>query len=228
MKNSNKDTQGPSTITVAVIDDDSEFRESLVGWLQEAQGLACVGSFANTECATVQLAQNPPNVVLVDINLPGLSGIECVRELKPRIPNTQFVMITVYYDSDYIFDALMAGASGYLIKVSLQETLIKSIVDVHNGGSPMSSNVARKVIQLLRRSGTKIEPSEMLSKRENEVLALLAKGYKYKEVASSLGIGYQTVNTHARHIYKKLQVQSRGGAVARMAGFVGFEHELAE
>jgi len=151
----------------------------------------------------------------VDIHLPGLSGIECVRQLKSRIPQTQFVMQTVYEDSNHIFDALSAGATGYLVKTTSREALIAALREVHAGGSPMSSNIARKVVQNLQLPRPKLLPTDELSKRENEVLALLAQGYLYKEIADTLGIGLETVNTYIRRIYEKLHVHSRAQAVAR-------------
>jgi DNA-binding NarL/FixJ family response regulator len=155
--------------------------------------------------------------VLADINLPGRSGIECVRELKPRIPETQFVMLTVYEDSHHIFDALSAGATGYLIKTTPREALIAALREVHAGGSPMSSNIARKVVQLLHQPKPQLKPTDELSKRESEVLSLLAQGYLYKEIADVLGIALETVNTYIRRIYEKLHVHSRAQAVARFA-----------
>lgn len=206
-----------STITVAVIDDDRDLRDILKPWIQDAEEFACVGTFPDAESAVLNLSENPPDVALVDINLPGLSGIECVRRLKPRLPNTQFVMLTVYEDSDHIFDALSAGATGYLLKCTPREDLLSSLLEVHSGGSPMTSNIARKVVQSLQRSKPKRNPADELSKRENEVLALLAQGYLYKEIADNLGISFQTVNTHIRRIYEKLHVHSRGQAVALFA-----------
>lgn len=169
---------------------------------------------AYAESAIADVASLCPDVALVDINLPGLSGIECVRDLKPRSSKTQFVMLTVYEDSNHIFDALSAGATGYLLKHTTREDLLSSILEVHAGGSPMTSNIARKVVQSLQQSKPERDPSEELSKRENEVLVLLAQGYLYKEIADSLGISFQTVNTYIRRIYEKLHVHSRSQAVA--------------
>ena len=167
------------------------------------------------ESALPQLAATKPDVALVDINLPGLSGIECVRQSKPRTPQTQFVMLTVYEDSTHIFDALTAGATGYLIKTTSRASLVAALRDVHAGGSPMSGNIARKVLQSLHQPRSTPRIAEELSPRENEVLALLAQGYLYKEIADTLGIGLETVNTYIRRIYEKLHVHSRAQAVAR-------------
>lgn len=206
-----------AAITAMVVEDDTSVRNILTTWLREADGFDCVGVFPDVESAIPQIAHAKPDVVLVDINLPGLSGIECVRQLKPRVPNTQFVMLTVYEDSNHIFDALSAGATGYLIKTTSREALISALREVRAGGSPMSGNIARKVVQLLHQPKSALKPAEELSKRENEVLALLAQGYLYKEIADALGIGLETVNTYIRRIYEKLHVHSRAQAVARFA-----------
>lgn len=197
-----------------VVEDDPSVRSILTTWFEEAEDFVCAGVFADVETAMPQIERVKPDVVLVDINLPGLSGIECVRKLKLRLPNTQFVMLTIYEDSNHIFDALSAGATGYLVKTTSREALIAALREVHAGGSPMSSNIARKVVQSLHRPKAVLE----LSKRENEVLALLAQGYLYKEIADALGIGFDTVDTHIRRIYEKLHVHSRAQAVARYTG----------
>ncbi|PTY07529.1 DNA-binding response regulator [Opitutaceae bacterium EW11] len=198
-----------------IVEDDTSVRNILTTWLDQAEGFACVAVFSDVESALPKIAAEKPDVVLIDINLPGLSGIDCVRQLKPQVPNTQFVMLTVYEDSNHIFDALSAGATGYLTKTTPRDALIGALREVHAGGSPMSSNIARKVVQSLQQPKPALKPSEELSKRENEVLALLAQGYLYKEIADSLGIGFETVNTYIRRIYEKLQVHSRAQAVAR-------------
>jgi len=154
-----------------------------------------------------------PDVVLMDINLPGMSGIECVRQLKPLLPKTQFVMLTVYEDADHIYNALTAGASGYLLKQTPRSELLAALRDVHAGGSPMTSNIARKVVQSFQLA--KASAAEDLSPREREVLELKARGYLYKENAYTLGISVPTVNTYIRRIYEKLHVRSRGQAVAK-------------
>ena len=204
-------------ITAVVIEDDPSVRELLAAWLEEAEGFACVGQFPDAESAIAGVLDRKPAVALVDINLPGLSGIECVRTLKPRLPGTQFVMLTVYEDSDHIFDALSAGATGYLLKRTPRDALIAALREVHAGGSPMSSNIARKVVQSLQQTKPALKPAEELSKRENEVLGFLAQGYLYKEIADTIGISLPTVNTYIRRIYEKLHVHSRAQAVAVFA-----------
>ena len=196
------------------MEDDVSIREVLVSWLQEAGGFACVGALPDAESAIASLAAARPNVVLVDINLPRQSGIECVRALKPLLPETQFVMLTVYEDSTHIFDALSAGATGYLLKHTPREALINALREVHVGGSPMTSNIARMVVQALQKSKPKTKASDLLSKRQNELLSLLAQGYLYKEIAETMSISLPTVNNYIRRIYEKLHVQSRGQAVA--------------
>jgi DNA-binding NarL/FixJ family response regulator len=204
-------------ITAVVIEDDVSIRKILVTWLTEAEGITCIGQYSDAESAVADVPTRKPDIALVDINLPGLSGIECVRRLKPHLPGTQFMMLTVYEDSNHIFDALAAGATGYLLKRTTRETLISALREVHAGGSPMSSNIARKVVQSLQQAKPQLTPAEELSKRENEVLALLAQGYLYKEIASSMGVSMHTVNTYIRRIYEKLHVHSRSQAVAKYA-----------
>ena len=163
------------------------------------------------------LPEKPPHVVLMDINLPGMSGVEAVKKLKPLLPGTQFVMLTVYEDADHIYSALAAGATGYLLKQTPREELLRALEDVHRGGSPMTSNIARKVVQSFRQNSAEPADGESLSPREQEVLDLLARGYLYKEIAERLNISVPTVNTYVRRIYEKLHVRSRGQAVAKYA-----------
>jgi DNA-binding NarL/FixJ family response regulator len=207
------------SIAVAIVEDDVPAREILAGWIRNADGFRCVGEFDDAETALAKLPQEKPSVVLFDINLPGMNGIECVRRLKPRLPDTQFVMVTVYEDANHIFNALSAGASGYLLKQTRRNELIDALKDVHAGGSPMSSQIARKVVQNFYRNETQTAGGETveLSGREREVLELLARGYLYKEIAEMLKISVQTVNTYIRRIYEKLHVRSRAQAVAKYA-----------
>lgn len=207
------------SITVSIIEDDAPAREILSDWIGRAQEFRCVSQHATAESALVTLPDEKPGVVLTDINLPGMSGIECVRRLKPLLPGTQFVMLTVYEDADHIFNALAAGASGYLLKQTPREELLAALKDVHHGGSPMTSNIARKVVQSFQRSGPQFDESANLSAREREVLELLARGYMYKEIADKLGISVPTVNTYIRRIYEKLHVRSRAQAVAKYGHF---------
>lgn len=208
------------SISVCIIEDDAPAREILANWIRRAEGFRCAGEHGSAESALASLPQEKPSVVLADINLPGMNGIECVRRLKLQLPETQFVMLTVYEDADHIFDALKAGASGYLLKQTPRNELLAALKQVHAGGSPMTSNIARKVVQSFQQS-TQTAPSEAadLSAREREVLDLLARGYLYKEIADTLSISLPTVNTYIRRIYEKLHVRSRAQAVARYANF---------
>lgn len=204
-------------IKVAIVEDDDGVRTILCDWIRQEGGFVCVNQFASTEAALESLALQPPDVALVDINLPGLNGIECVRRLKLVLPLTQFVMLTVYEDANHIFDALAAGATGYLLKRTAREALITALREVHAGGSPMSGNIARMVVQSLQAGPPKGSAAEGLSPRENEVLALLARGYLYKEVSDAIGISLPTVKTYIRRICEKLHVHSRAQAVALYA-----------
>jgi DNA-binding NarL/FixJ family response regulator len=206
--------QKVNNISVAIVEDDVPAREILAGWIRDADGFKCAGEFDDAETALARLPVENPSVVLFDINLPGMNGIECVRRLKPRLPNTQFVMVTVYEDANHIFDALSAGASGYMLKQTKRSELIDALKDVHAGGSPMSSQIARKVVQSFRRTESETDGTNDLSPREREVIELLARGYLYKEIAEKLAISVPTVNTYIRRIYEKLHVRSRAQAVA--------------
>lgn len=199
--------------TVAIIEDDAPARQIWVNWTNRAPGFKCVHQFDNAESAVELLPKDPPQIILTDINLPGISGIECVRRLKPLLPNSQFVMLTVYEDADHIFEALAAGATGYLLKQTRRDELLEALCEVHRGGSPMTSNIARKVVQSFQPPQS--SESDALSPREREVLDLLAKGFLYKEISEQIGISLPTVNTYIRRIYEKLHVRSRAQAVAR-------------
>lgn len=207
------------SIDVAIVEDDVPAREIIAGWIRDADGFKLVGEYTDAETAIADLPQRKPSVVLFDINLPGMNGIECVRKLKPHLPETQFLMVTVYEDANHIFDALAVGASGYLLKQTRRNELLAALRDVHAGGSPMSSQIARKVVQSFRRNETGKTDGETpeLSQREREVLELLARGYLYKEIAEQLKISVQTVNTYIRRVYEKLHVRSRAQAVAKYA-----------
>ena len=208
----------PMNITVSIVEDDAPLRGILGEWIRGASGFKCVGVHENAEAALSALPQENPSVVLMDINMPGMNGIECVRRLKPQMAGTQFMMLTVYEDPDHIFKALSSGASGYLLKRTPRAELLAAIQDIHAGGSPMSSNIARKIVQSFQRlNSASPAESSSLSPREREVLDLLARGYLYKEIAEALHISVPTVNTHIRRIYEKLHVRSRSQAVAKFA-----------
>jgi len=201
--------------SVMVVEDDRGLREQLVKILNAAPGIRCVGTCASGEEAVRHVPQKQPDVVLMDIGLPGMSGIECVAELKQRLPALQIIMLTVYEDSENIFRALKAGADSYLVKSSPPAKLLEAITDVSKGGAAMSSSIARKVVQHFQVARPAATPPEALSPREHEVLDLLACGYIYKEIGDKLGIGVETVRTYVKNICEKMHVRSRLEAVAK-------------
>ena len=205
-------------IRVSLVEDVPATRESLLALLRRADALRCLNTYATGEEALRGVPAEPPEVLLVDINLPGLSGIEVVARLKPQLPGVQMLMLTTYEDSDLIFDSLRAGASGYLIKNMRPKELVQAIEQVHAGGAPMSMQIARKVVSYFQQSGRAGGEVAALSPREHEILALLAKGFLYKEIADQLGISLSTVRGHAHAIYEKLHVQSRTQAVVKFLG----------
>jgi DNA-binding NarL/FixJ family response regulator len=206
-----------TVIEVAIVEDDAQARKILAGWIARATGFRLSGEWGDAESALPSLPERKPHVVLMDINLPGINGVEAIKKLKPTLPDTQFVMLTVYEDSDHIYNALAAGATGYLLKQTPREELLGALEDVYRGGSPMTSNIARKVVQSFGRTSAPVQPGEDLSPREQEVLELLARGFLYKEIAERLSISVPTVNTYVRRMYEKLQVRSRAQAVAKYA-----------
>jgi len=203
-------------VTVALVEDDAKTRNLIADLLRKA-GFACRHICANAESAQQILVEAQPDIVLMDIDLPGASGIECVRQLKPRLARTHFVMLTVYDDPENIFEALSAGAIGYLLKRSAAAELVTALRDVLAGGSPMTSSVARKVVASFQPSRQSAPGIDLLSERENQVLHLLAQGRMYKEIADTLGITSNTVSCYIRRIYEKLHVRSRMEAVAKLS-----------
>jgi DNA-binding NarL/FixJ family response regulator len=201
-------------ITISVVDDDDEIRESLVFLLNQEPGFRCVNQYRTAEAAMIGIPKDWPDVLLMDINLPAMSGIECVRKLKAIKPNLLVVMLTVYEDTEKIFQSLAAGACGYLLKRTSRAELHLAIKQVFDGGSPMSSHIARKVVQYFHQSPPQQDFSS-LSPREEEVLQLLAQGYLYKEIAGRLDISLDTVRKHTGSIYSKLHVHSRTDAVVK-------------
>lgn len=202
-------------ITVSIVEDNDQLRGTLARVISRADGFLCLSQYANAEVALENLPKERPQVVLMDINLPGMSGVECVRRLKPLAPEIQVVMLTVYEDTENIFNALAAGASGYLLKRTTSAELLAALRDVQKGGSPMTTHIARKVVQSFQQAGASTNPTENLSAREKEVLDCLSQGFLYKEIADKLGISYETVHTYIRRIYEKLQVRTRTEAVAK-------------
>ena len=202
-------------ITVCIIEDDDWIRDNLAARIRQSDGFACLGAYRTGEEAIARVPGLAPNVILMDINLPKMNGIECVRQLKGLLPSAQILMLTVYEDSDKIFNSLLAGASGYLLKRTPQAEILEAIAEVHRGNSPMTGHIARKVVQFFNQRGTKEGALEKLSKREREVLEHLARGVPYKEIASELLVSIDTVRVHIKGIYSKLHVHSRGEAVAK-------------
>lgn len=208
----------PAPIGIAIVEDDAGLRESLSGIIQRAPECECIGAFRSGEEALEAIPRLKPRVVLMDINLPGLDGVECVRRLAELEHCPQIIMLTVHEDTDYIFESLAAGAAGYLLKPVRAAELLAAIKNVYAGGAPMTSSIARKVVQSFKQAKPAQNDVNELSPREQEILEFLAKGYSYKETAEQIGISYSTVHTHIEHIYHKLHVRSRAQAVAKYLG----------
>ncbi|MGA2247071.1 MAG: response regulator transcription factor [Verrucomicrobiota bacterium] len=207
-------------ITISIVEDNDKLRGTLAKVIGRAEGFRFVSDYGNAEDALVDLPRVKPEVVLMDINLPGMNGVECVRKLKTILPQMQIMMLTVYEDTESIFNALAAGANGYLLKRTPTKELIEAIREVHRGGSPMTTHIARLVVQSFQKPLPAPAPPaggdlSELSEREQQVLDLLAQGLIYKEIADKLSIGYETVHTYIRRIYEKLQVRTRTEAVAK-------------
>ncbi len=216
-------------INVIVVEDDSRLREGLVEMINNDPACNCVGAFANGEEAVEKAPDLSVQVAVMDINLPGMDGIECVGILSRKISNLQTVMLTVYQDTNNLFRALAAGAHGYLVKPVRMRDLLTAIHDIHQGGAPMTSALARKVVDAFRTSRTagapghpaekRTDETEELAPREKQVLDLLAQGFSYKEIADQLNVAFGTVHTYVLRIYKKLHVRSKNAAVARWLGY---------
>ena len=202
-------------IQVAIVEDIEDIREGLASFINSAEGFRCVATYACAEAALEALPELEPDVVLMDIGLPGMSGIECIRLLKALRPAMQIMMLTVYEDDEKIYNSLAAGASGYILKKVPPAKLLEAIQELHSGGSPMSPQIARKVVQTFQSLHAPSPAAEHLSKREQEILCLLAKGLLYKEIAEKLAISVETVRTHLHNIYEKLHVHTRTEAVLK-------------
>ena len=197
------------SIAVSIVEDDPQVRGSLAKLIDGAPGFRCVSVHPSAEDALVEIPKVKPEVVLMDINLPGANGVECVRKLKPHLPGTQIIMLTVYQKTEHIFNALAAGATGYMLKQTPPAELLMAIKEVHGGGSPMSSHIARKIVQSFQHPAPACAEAESLSPREAEVLDLLAKAFSLQgEIADQMKVSYATVHTHIRHIYEKLPKRS--------------------
>ena len=202
-------------IKVAIVDDDEGIRTSLAALIRRAANFRLAGDYPDAETALREIPRHPPNVVLMDINLPGMNGVECVRQLKTAMPAVQFLMLTVYEDSDSLFNSLKAGASGYLLKRTASARLLEAIRDVHDGGAPMTPQLARRVVQFFSKPGEGESPVSRLSPGEKEFLHQLANGYAYKEIADRMKISIDTVRSYVRTVYEKLHVHSRTEAVVK-------------
>lgn len=204
----------PQTITVCIVEDEPSTRQSLV-ILLNAAGLPCLEAYSDGESALRGIPEKKPDVALVDINLPGMSGIDCVSKLKAKLPELPVLMLTTYHESDLIFSSLRAGAKGYVLKNMPPAELVHAVREVHAGGAPMSMQIARKVVNYFSEIRQATSEVDKLSKREQEVLTLLAKGYPYKEISDKLGISLGSVRTYVQRIYEKLHVQSRTEATLK-------------
>jgi DNA-binding NarL/FixJ family response regulator len=209
------ESSGQEPIRIAVVEDDKTVREGLQMLLNGSPGFSCVAAYGNGEDAVAGLPEVKPDVVLMDINLPGINGIECIIRLKELDLPILFIMLTVFEDADAIFQSLSAGATGYLLKQTPPARLLEAIQDVYRGGSPMSGEIARKVVQSFQHPLTAPGTANGLTKREEEILSYLVKGFFYKEIANSLFISVETVRTHIRNIYEKLQVRTRSEAILK-------------
>src|ERR1039457_3301080 len=203
------------SIAVSIVEDDRKTRESLVALLRRASGVRLLGAHPSGEAALVNVPAEQPEVVLMDINLPGMSGIDCIVKLKAQMPGLRVLMLTTYEDSHLIFNSLRAGATGYILKNKSSAELLAAIQQVHEGGAPMSMRIARKVVAFFNQLPGPASDAEQLSEREAQVLSALAKGMLYKEIASQLKISENTVRTYIKRIYEKLHVSSRTEAVAK-------------
>jgi DNA-binding NarL/FixJ family response regulator len=205
-------------ISVAIVEDNAGVRRSLELLLNESPGFRCVCACGSAEEALRLLPRHPPHVVLMDVHLPNLSGIECTARLKQLLPAVQVVMLTVYTDTEMIFKALRSGASGYLLKRSPPEKILEAVSEAHAGGAPMTREIARQVVQAFREPAPAASEPADLTRREQEVLELLSKGFANKEIAQTLSLSLDTVRYHLKQIYEKLHVRSRTEAVARFVG----------
>jgi DNA-binding NarL/FixJ family response regulator len=208
----------PAPVGVVIIEDGTWMRENLEREINNTDGLRCLKTYRTAELALRGISNDEPDVVIVDINLPGMDGVECVRHLKAIVPKAQCLMLTVYEESEKIFNSLLAGASGYLLKRTTTQELVEAIRQVREGGSPMSSSIARKIVAHFHQAGENKSDVAALSPREQQVLDLLAKGASSKEIASQLSLSVETIRMNVKHIYAKLHVHSRGEATAKYLG----------
>ncbi|MFI5187615.1 MAG: response regulator [Chitinophagales bacterium] len=204
-------------IKICIVEDQKEVREGMTSLLTLDERFEVLATFPDAEKAEQELPAWQPDIIIMDINLPGMNGIECIKKVKLKCPASQFIMFTIYEDDEKVFEALSAGASGYLLKKTPLSKISDSLLELQSGGSPMSTQIARKVINRLRTNESSAE-IKILSSRENEVLQLLSKGLLYKEISARLSITTGTVRQHIHNIYEKLHVQNRTEAINKMTG----------
>jgi DNA-binding NarL/FixJ family response regulator len=202
-------------ISVAIIENNSNIASSLELLINDSEDFLCIGVFETVKQSLANLINLDPKLVLVDINLNDGSGIDVIKELKPKMKRTEFVILTMYEDTELVFEALKAGATGYLLKRTPPQKILESLMEVSQGGSPMSMEIARKVVNFFKKPSSPYEMKNDLTQREFDVLSLLAKGMRYKEIANNLNIGVETVRSHLRNIYEKLQVKNATQAILK-------------
>lgn len=200
---------------MVIVEDKTWLRENLEQEINQHPQMRCLKTYPTAELAIEDIRNVEPDVVIMDINLPKMDGVECVRRIKASRPELRCMMLTVYEEADRIFNSLLAGASGYLLKRSTSEELLEAIQQVNNGGSPMSSSIARKVVDYFNQLGAQKSETDLLSPREQQVLELLARGAAYKDIADQLSLSIETIRMNVKHIYAKLHVHSRGEAAAK-------------
>jgi DNA-binding NarL/FixJ family response regulator len=210
-------TLPPAMIKVSIVEDDARLRETMARYFAGQSGFKCLCTYPDAESALAGIPQNPPDVVLMDINLPGIDGIECVSRLRSSLPDLKIIMLTVFEDSERVFNSLSAGAFGYLVKSNRPAKILQAIRDVFEGGSPMSGHIARMVVQSFEKRGNPTDETASLTPRELEVLQGLSRGQPYKLIAGELGISLSTVRTYIQRIYEKLHVHSQTEAVMKFA-----------
>lgn len=205
-------------INISIVEDLRDIRERIKKVIEDADDFLLLSAHENAEAALHELPELYPDIVLMDINLPGMNGIEAIRKLKEKCPKTQFMMFTIYEDSEQVFDALSAGANGYLLKKTPPERILEALKELYEGGAPMSTHIARKVVSAFQKPASGHDGSSVLSAREQEVLQLLSKGFLYKEIGNKLKISTGTVRQHIHKIYEKLHVQNRTEALNKYYG----------
>ncbi len=203
-------------ISVSIVEDIPEVRESLEQLIKNSKDFLLIGSYSNAENAEKALPLNIPDIVIMDINLPGKSGIECIAAIKDQCTGTQFIMFTIFEDDEKVFNALEAGAHGYLLKKTPKEKILEALKELYEGGSPMSTQIARKVLKSFQNNKAQNKEADILTKKENEILDLLSKGFLYKEIADKTAISINTVKQHIHNIYEKLHVQNRTEAINKV------------